>query len=148
MRNALPIALLFVSALQAVAQDQRSSWTDKNNGQEYAAYMLQTTYYERGYMSAQVNHKRSGEADVFVVNPGPVFRFKGIKVVGLSEKLAQQVLKDAPKTGEVYSAARVNDWLAEGRKELSQSNIAPKFARQETGLDHGTATANVTVWFK
>jgi len=70
----------------------------------YATYMLRTTYYERGYMSAQVDVKRSGEEDVFVVNPGPVFHFKDVKIVGLPENLVQQVMKDAPKTGEVYSA--------------------------------------------
>ena len=148
MRNALPIALLFVSILCAVSQDQRSAWTDKNNGQEYAAYMLQMTYHERGYMSAQVNHKRSEEEDIFVVNPGPVFHFKEIKIVGLPELLAQQALKDAPKIGEVYSAARVNDWLTEGRKQRSVSSFSQRFAGQETRLDHATATANVTVHFK
>ena len=90
----------------------------------------------------------SGEEDVFVVNPGPVFHFKDIKIVGLPEPLAQQVLKDAPKTGDVYSAARVNDWIAEGRKQLSQSSLAQRVARQETRLDQATATATVTVLFK
>lgn len=148
MRHVLPIALLFVSILCAVAQDRHAGWTDKNNGQEYAAYMLQLTYHERGYMSAQVNRKRSGEEDIFIVNPGPVFHFKEIKIVGLPEILAQQALKDAPKIGEVYSAARVNDWLTEGRKQRAVWSFSHRFAGQETRLDPATATANVTVHFK
>jgi outer membrane protein assembly factor BamA len=130
-----------------LGQDQRSGWTDKNNGQMYATYMLRTTYYERGYMSAQVDVKRSGEEDVFVVNPGPVFHFKDVKIVGLPENLVQQVMKDAPKTGEVYSAARVSDWLAQ-EEQLVTAGMAQKFAGEEIRLDHATATATVTVSFR
>jgi hypothetical protein len=145
MRRALPIALVCVSCI-VIGQDRRSGWTDKNNGQKYAAYMLQTTYYERGYMSAHVDIKRSGQEDVFVVNPGPVFHLD-VKIVGLPENLAQQVMKDAPKTGEVYSAARVNDWLAQEEKQLATTGMAQKFKRAETRLDHEAAFATVIVSF-
>ena len=146
MRKALPIALVCVSCI-VLGQDQRSGWTDKNNDQMYAAYMLRTTYYERGYMSAQVDVRRSGEEAVFVVNPGPAFHFKDVKIVGLPENLAQQVMKDAPKAGELYSAARVSDWLAQG-EQLVTAGMAHKFAGEEIRLDHATATATVTVSFK
>ncbi len=146
MWKALLITLVCVSCI-VLGQDRRSGWTDKNNGQEYAAYMLQTTYYERGYMSAHVSIKRSGQEDVFVVNPGPVFHFKDVKIVGLSENLAQQVMKDAPKSGEVYSAARVNDWLAQEEKQVATAGMAQKFAREETQLDHEAASATVIVSF-
>ena len=147
MRKALPIALVFVSCI-LVAQDQRSGWTDKNNGQMYAAYMLRTTYYERGYMSAQIDVKRSGEEDVFVVNPGPVFHFKYVKIVGLPENLVQQVMKDAPKAGEVYAAGRVSDWLEQAGKQIEMAGVEQKFAGEEVRLDHSVAAANVTVLFK
>jgi outer membrane protein assembly factor BamA len=147
MRKALPIALVCVSCI-VLGQDQRSGWTDKNNGQMYAAYMLRTTYYERGYMSAQVDVKRSGEEDVFVVNPGPVFHFKDVKIVGLPEDLAQQVMKYAPKTGEVYSAARITDWLEQEEKRLPEASIVQKFAGEEAHLDRANATATVIVLFK
>jgi outer membrane protein assembly factor BamA len=146
VRKALPIALVCVSCI-VLGQDRRSGWTDKNNGQKYAAYMLQTTYYERGYMAAHVDIKRSGQEDVFVVNPGPVFHFKDVKIVGLPENLTQQVMKDAPKTGEVYSAARVNDWLAQEEKQLATTGMAQRFAREETQLDHDAASATVIVSF-
>lgn len=145
MRKVLPIALVCVSCI-VLGQDQRSRWTDKNNGQMYAAYMLRTTYYERGYMSAHVNVKQSGEEDIFVVNPGPVFRFKEVKIVGLPENLTQQVMNDAPKTGEVYSAARVNDWLEQEEKRLP--GMVQKLAGEEAHLDRANATATVTVLFK
>jgi outer membrane protein assembly factor BamA len=147
MRKALPIALVCVSCI-VLAQDQRPGWTDKNNGQMYAAYMLRTTYYERGYMSAQVDVKRSGEEDVFVVNPGPVFHFKDVKIVGLPENLVQQVTKDAPKAGEVYSAGRVSDWIEQAVKQIETARVAQEFAGEEVRLDHAAATANVTILFK
>ena len=111
MRKAIPIALVFVACV-VLGQDQRSGWTDKNNGQNYAAYMLKTTYYERGYMSADVKIRQSVEGDIFVVNPGPVFHFQNVNVIGLPEALVRQFMKDAPKSGEAYSADRVNEWLA------------------------------------
>jgi len=144
MRKALSIALVCVSCI-ALGQDQRSGWTDKNNGQMYAAYMLRTTYYERGYMSAEVDVKRSGEEDVFVVNPGPVFHLKDVKIVGLPENLAQQIMTGAPTVGEVYSDARIADWLEEGRKQLAKASIVQKFAIKEIRLDRATATVTLTV---
>jgi len=45
-----------------------------------------------------------------------VFHFKDVKILNLPENLVPQVVKDAPKTGDVYSAARVNDWLAQEEK--------------------------------
>jgi outer membrane protein assembly factor BamA len=131
-----------------LGQDRGSRWTDKNNGESYAAYMLQTSYYERGYMSAHVNIKRSAQEDVFVVHPGPLFHFRDVQIVGLSETLTQQAMKDAPKAGEVYSATRVNDWVAQEEKWLATTGITQKFAREETRLDHKTAFATVTVLFK
>jgi outer membrane protein assembly factor BamA len=147
MRKALPIALVCVSCI-VLGQNQRSGWTDKNNRQMYAAYMLRTTYYERGYMSADVNVERSGGQDVFVVNPGPVFHFKDVKIVGLPENIAQQVMKDAPNTGEVYSAARITDWLEQEEKRLREESIVQRFAGEEARLDRANATATVTVLFK
>ena len=120
MRKALSIALVCVSCI-VLGQDQRSGWTDKNNWQMYAAYILRGTYGERGYLSAKVDVKRRGEEDVFVVKPGPVFKFKEVKIVGLPENLVQQIMKDAPKAGEVYSDARLVDWREQAGKQVNRS---------------------------
>jgi len=63
----------------------------------------------------------------------------------LPDNLAQQLMKDAPKTGEVYSAARVSDWLEEGRKQVAKASIVQKFAIKEVRLDRANATVTVTV---
>jgi len=146
MQKGLSIALVCLSCM-VFGQDRHSGWTDKNNGQNYAAYMLQMTYNERGYMSAFVNVKQSGEEDIFVVNPGPVFHFKDVKIVGLPENLTGQVMSHAPKTGEVYSAARVNDWLAREEKRLATAGMGQKVARQETRLDRESSSVTVTISF-
>jgi hypothetical protein len=59
--------------------------------------------YERGYMSGQLDAQRSGEEDVFVVNAGPVFLFKGVKIVGLPEDLMLSCLHPSP---EIPNAAK------------------------------------------
>lgn len=146
MRKALRLVFFCLSCM-VLGQDRHSGWTDKTNGQNYAAYMLQTTYYERGYMSAHVNVKPRREEDIFVVNPGPVFHFKNVKIVGLPEDLTRQVMNDAPKTGEVYSAARVDDWLVQEEKRLATAGMGQKFARQETRLDRESSSVTVTVSF-
>jgi len=146
MRKAIPIALVFVACV-VLGQDQRSGWTDKNNGQNYAAYMLKTTYYERGYMSADVKIRQSVEGDIFVVNPGPVFHFQNVNVIGLPEALVRQFMKDAPKSGEAYSADRVNEWLAQQEKWLAKMGVVRNLPRQETRMDHEAASATVTVSF-
>jgi hypothetical protein len=70
------------------------------------------------------------------------------KVVGLPENLAQQVMRDAPKTGEVYSAARITDWLEQEEKRVPEASMVQKFAGEEAHLDRANATATVTMLFK
>jgi outer membrane protein assembly factor BamA len=147
-RIALVVFTLSISVYSRAQQGYEQRWTDKNNAEEYAAYVIQIAYNERGYISAKVEVKQSAEEDVFVVNPGPVFHFKDIRVVGLPENVARQMMNSAPKTGEVYSQARINDWLAEGSKQLAAASIVQKFAGQKVRMDRAAATAIVTVLYK
>ena len=146
MRNALPIALACLSCF-ALGQEKRSAMTDTNYGQQYAAYMLQSTYYECGYMAANVDVRQSEKGDVYIVNPGPVFHFKEIKVVGLSDNLVPQVMNDAPKTGEVYSMARLDDWLIQETNRLAAKGTTQKLALQELQVNRKDASVTVTVSF-
>ena len=82
-------------------------WTNQNNLQMSAAYMLQTSYYEHGHMGAQVQVSQQHGRDVFTVAPGPLYHFKSVTVTGLPENAMKVVMHDAPKGGDVYSAARV-----------------------------------------
>lgn len=149
MRKILLFALLAVCCGGALAQDSvGSGWTDKNNSEMYAAYILRIAYYERGYMAANVTVSRSGTQDVFSVEPGPIYHFKNVSVVGLPENYVGSVMQDAPKAGEVYSAARVNDWLAQVKQKAGNEGRTLKIVHRETNLDHATATANVIITFE
>jgi predicted metal-dependent RNase len=69
--------------------------------------------------------------------------------ITLPENLAQQITKDAPKRGEVYSDAPIIDWLEESKKQLAKASIVPKFAGiNEMRLDRATETVTVTILFK
>ena len=81
------------------------------------------------------------------MNPGPVFHFKEIKVVGLSDNLVLQVMNDAPKTGEVYSMARLDDWLIQETNRLAAKGTAQKLALQELQVNREDACVTVTVSF-
>jgi len=147
-RITLVVFTLCVSCSLSAQVSSEQRWTDKNDAEQYAAYMIQIAYNELGYMSAKVDVKRNAEEEVFIVNPGPVFHFKDIRIVGLPGNFAGKMMNNAPKTGEVYSQARINDWLAEGSQQLAAGSIVQKFAGQEVRLDRATATTTVTVLFK
>src|SRR5215471_8034004 len=147
MRRDLPIALAFLSCI-AIAQERRSVWTDKNNAQAYAAYMLQSAYYERGYLAAYVDFKPNATGDVYVVNRGALFHFKEVRVLGMPENLAPLLMADEPKAGEVYSMGRVDDWLIQGRNRLAAKGIAHEFSLHGIQLNREDASVTVTVSFR
>jgi outer membrane protein assembly factor BamA len=69
-------------------------------------------------MGAQVQVTQQDGKDVFTVKPGPLYHVKSVTVTGLPETAMTDVMQDAPKTGDVFSAARVNDWLIDAKKRL------------------------------
>ena len=112
-----------------------------------AAYTLGLSYNERGYMGAQVEVTQQDGKDVFTVKPGPLYHVKSVTVTGLPEKAMTDVMQDAPKTGDVYSAARVNDWLLDVKKRFQVRGQNLK-VRQEGHLDQTSASVNVMIAFQ
>ena len=86
-------------------------WTDKNNTEMYAAYLLQHAYYEHGYWESKVEIRQAGAKRIFVVQPGRIYRVERFDVSGLSD-LPEAAMTDSPKAGDLYSPARVNEWIA------------------------------------
>jgi outer membrane protein assembly factor BamA len=121
--------------------------SDQNTLQMAAAYMLGVSYNERGYMGARVQVTQQDGKDVFTVNPGPLYHFKSVTVTGLPENAMTVVMQDAPKAGDVFSAARVNDWLIEAKKRLQVRGQNLK-VRQEGHLDHASASVTVMIAFQ
>jgi hypothetical protein len=74
--------------------------------------MLGVSYNERGYRGARVQVTQQDGKDVFkcVHSPaGAAVPLQERDSDGLPENAMTVVMQDAPKAGDVYSAARVND---------------------------------------
>lgn len=149
MKAKLAIAVLLISGLSMFAQETTTpGWTDKNNAQMYAAYMVRVAYYELGYMGARVNVERKGAKQVFVVDRGPVYQLKEIAISGLPEIDVRTVMHDAPKPGDVYSQARVNEWVKAAKKEYTAGRGGEKQPLMGVHLDHEHAQVTVTLVFE
>jgi hypothetical protein len=108
--------LLIVLSLSAYVCAQEGTvehgWTDKNNPEMYAAYMLRNAYYEQGYWESNVEIRQAGTKRVFVVQPGRIYHVERFDVSGPRGLLPEEAMTDSPKAGDVYSPARVNEWIA------------------------------------
>jgi hypothetical protein len=113
-------------------------WTDKNNTEMYAAYMLQNAYYGQGYWGAKVEIRQAGTKRVFVVQPGLIYHVARFDVSGLGD-LPDGAMTDSPKAGDVYSLDRVGEWIATIRKRYSRR------ATWGVRLDHAHAQAVIEV---
>lgn len=102
----------FTFCLHCSAQTAtRQSWTDKNNAEESAAYMIRIAYYDLGYMGASVRVRQDGAKRTFEVDPGRVYHIKELRIAGHGD-LPAEALATAPKSGDIYSAGRLNEWIA------------------------------------
>ena len=148
MKTKLALVLLMIAGFRAFAQEAAPpQMTDKNYQERYAAYVLQRSYHEFGYMAARVDLKKTGESDVFVVDRGPLYHFKEIVISGLPESDVKTALQDAPKPGDVFSRARMNQWLAQLRNKY-EAGAGPKWKQTTVRLDRANAQATLTVTFE
>jgi outer membrane protein assembly factor BamA len=123
--------LLFTLSLSVYSCAQEGAdergWTDKNNTEMYAAYMLQHSYNEQGYWGAKVETRQSGTKRVFVVEPGRIYHVKHFDVSGLSG-LPEDAMKDSPRAGDLYSPNRVNEWIASiEKRDARRGNWGAQF---------------------
>lgn len=110
------IAVLSAGIYSFAQTGPERGWTDKNNAEESAAYMIRVSYYEQGYMDANVRVKQDGSREVFEVEPGRIYHVKELRVVGGS-RLPAEAMAGAPVSGEIYSAGRMNDWVSTINKQ-------------------------------
>jgi outer membrane protein assembly factor BamA len=120
-----------------------SEWTDKNNTEQDAAYLLKTTYYQQGYCAARVEIKQDGSKRLFIVDSGDLFHLKDVVVTGLHVFEANKLMQDGPKSGEVYSPIRMNDWAEQVRKNYAQSNGPLESIMWRVKFDYTHSQANV-----
>jgi hypothetical protein len=106
------ISLSHLCGVELLAQNWRptdNKWTDKNNAEQYAAYLLKTTYYQQGYCAAKVEIKQDGSKRLLIVDPGEPFHLNDVVVTGLQVFNANKLMQGGPKSGEVFSPIRIND---------------------------------------
>jgi outer membrane protein assembly factor BamA len=147
--TSISLSLLFSVGL--LAQNWRPTdkqWTDKNNTEQYAAYLLRTTYYQQGYCAARVEINHEGSKRLFIVDPGDLFHLKDVAVTGLHVFDVNKLMQDGPKSGEVYSPSRMNEWAEQVRKKYAQSNGPLESIVWGVKFDYTHSQANVEISVK
>jgi len=138
-RIALAIFTLSISVHCYAQRDPERKWTDKNNAEQYAAYMIQIAYYERGYMGARVQVRDDGATKVFEVEPGRIYHIKAMQILGRND-LPAEAMSTAPTVGDVYSDARISDWIGAVNSQYNRA-----LHRWSVRCDHATADCTIQV---
>ena len=136
---ALAIFTLSISVYCYAQRDSQRKWTDKNNAEQYAAYMIQIAYYERGYMGARVQVRDDGAKKIFEVDPGRIYHIKAMQILGRND-LPAEAMSTAPTVGDVYSAARINEWIATLKSQYNRT-----LNWRSVRCDHATADCTIEV---
>jgi outer membrane protein assembly factor BamA len=148
MKTRIVGTFLLLSAFATLAQQSSDpKWTDKNNRQMSAEYMLRLSYYDQGYMGVQVRVSKAAGRDVFAVEPGPIYHIKEVVARSLSDAQSATLMRDAPKAGDVYSAARMNEWMKSLRDREEHEGLALRVPQWGVEFDHEHAGARVFVSF-
>lgn len=124
-------------------QSTDSRWTDKNNTENYAAYLVSVAYAEHGYIGAKVEIKQAGTKRLFIVDPGQIFHVKEVLVIGRQILPEDKIVQDAPKPGDIYSADRTNEWIQGLVKSYVEKDGPLKLLNWGAKYDH--AHAQVTI---
>jgi outer membrane protein assembly factor BamA len=143
-------SLSLVCSVGLLAQDWQpidKVWTNKNNTERYAEYLLQTTYYQQGYVAAKVEVKQEGSKRLFIVDPGEPFHLN-VVVRGLRVFEANKLMQDGPKSGEVFSPIRIGDWEEQIRRKYAQSNGPVESITWGVTFDYVHSQANVEIKVK
>lgn len=137
-RIALGVLTLAICVCGYAQRDAGQRWSDKNNAEHYAAYMIRIAYYERGYMGVRVQVRDAGARKVFDVVPGRIYHIKAMQIHPQND-LPAGAMSGAPTVGDAYSADRMNDWIAALKSRYN------RVAHWGMRLDHGNADATIEV---
>ena len=124
-------------------QSTDNNWTDKNNTEHYAAYLLSVAYREHGYYSAKVEIKQAGSKRLFTVDPGQLFHVKEVLVTGLQTFPENKILRDGPKPGDIDSAGRTNEWIQGLVKSYVEKDGPLKLVNWGAKYDHTHAQVTI-----
>jgi outer membrane protein assembly factor BamA len=144
------ISLSLLCGIGLLAQNWRptdNKWTDKNNTERYAAYLLTATYYEQGYCAAKVEVKQDGSKRLFTVDPGQPFHLN-VSVTGLHVFQVNKLMQDGPKTGQIFSPSRINAWAEQVRKNYAQTDGPLESITWGLQFDHTHSQADLEIKVK
>jgi outer membrane protein assembly factor BamA len=137
-RIALAIFTLSIGVHCYAQRDPERGWTDKNNAEEYAAYLIRIAYSELGYLGARVQVRENGTRRIFEVERGRVYHIKAVRILG-SNDLPAEAMTAAPTVGDVYCNARINGWVDTLRSRYK------KDASWGMRVDHANASVTIEV---
>jgi len=140
----LSLSLLCVPLL--LAQDWRpteNKWTDKNNTEQSAAYLVRMTYYQQGYCGAKVEIRQDGSRRLFIVDPREIFHLNRLTIIGVRSFPADKLIQSGPKSGDVFSAERLNDWVEQIRKKYVGNTGPLQDVQYEISFDYQHSQVNV-----
>jgi hypothetical protein len=138
-RIAIAIFTLSIGVHCYAQRDPERGWTDKNNTEMYAAHMIRIAYYERGYMGAKVQVRGDGTRKIFEVHPGRIYHIKAMQILGQND-LPAEAMSTAPTVGDVYSDARISDWIAAVNSRYNRA-----LGLWSVRCDHATADCTIQV---
>jgi outer membrane protein assembly factor BamA len=150
-KTAVYLPLTFLCGTLLLAQNWQptdGNWTDKNNTEKYAAYLLEMTYYQQGYVRARVEIKQDGSKRLFIMEPGEVFHLNDVVVTGLRDFPTHKLMQDGPKSGDVFRPDRINDWLEQIRNKFAKNAGPLESVTWGVKFDRAHSQANVQVIVK
>jgi outer membrane protein assembly factor BamA len=148
---AIYLPLTFLCGALLLAQNWRqtdSNWTDKNNTEKYAAYLLKTTYYQQGFCGARVEIKQDGTKRLFIVEPGEVFHLNDVVVTGLRVFPTDKLMQDGPKSADAFSPMRINDWVEQATNKYAKNAGPLESVTWGAKFDYPHSKVNVQVTVK
>ncbi len=110
-------------------------------------YLIRVGLGNQGYLGARVEKAGSGPEKLFKVEFGPLYRLRRISVTGVKLLPVDELLKRAPKPGNVYSQVLMNACAAFVEKKYAEQGLRIKCVREEGTYDHVKRDVSVRLEF-
>jgi len=100
---------------------------------------------DMGYLKAVVTGKQEATGKIFDVQPGAQYRVRTLSVTGNTRFTTDQLLEGAPRSGDVYSAGRMKQWVQGMEKKNSDAGAPAKVESSRLDFDDANQVVNLTV---
>ena len=117
-------------------------------GEQEECYLIQTALGQLGYLGAKAEKVSTEAGKFFKVEFGPLYRVQTISVTGIERLPVDELLKEAPKPGDVYSPMLMNSWLAFVEKRYAERGLSIRTVSTLRSYDHVRHLVNEIVEFR